>query len=235
MSTGTEARRRLRGCRDGVLSTLSRTLEGWPFGSVAPFVTDHQARPVLLVSTLAEHTRNMAADSRVSLLVQEQLPPGGDVQAAARITLMGQAAPLAPDNDLRARYLRYQPQAAGLLQLGDFGFYAIAPERLRFIGGFGKIHWVSADSYTPPANALAEAESDIVAHMNADHAYNLRDYCRHFRGSEPAEVNMAGIDCDGFDVWADGILLRFDFETPVLDAAGARRALVAMAKLSRGE
>lgn len=233
MSTGSEARRILRGCRDGALSTLSRTLDGWPFGSVAPFVTDHHARPILLVSTLAEHTRNMAADPRVSLLVQEDAR-GGDVQAAARITLAGHAAPLAADENLRARYVRYQPQAADLLALGDFGFYAITPLRLRYIGGFGKIHWVSGESYAPPANNLAEAESDIVEHMNADHAYNLRDYCRHFKGSAPAEVNMAGIDCDGFDLRADGALLRFDFETPVLDAAGARRALVAMAKLSRG-
>ncbi len=227
MSAGIQARLYLRRRHHGVLCTLSKKFAGYPFGSVTPYVPDHAAHPVVLVSRLAEHTGNIEADTRGSLLIHDA---AGDVQAGARLTLVGNAARLADQQAIGARYLRYLPAAARLVALGDFAFYAIAPVALRFIGGFGDIHWVSAASYAPPANQLAAHEAGILAHMNADHAQNLRDYCRHYHGRTASEVEMVGTDCDGFDVRADGQILRFDFERPVLDAMAARQALVAMAK-----
>ena len=91
MTIAAQARRYLRAHRYGILSTLSQKLGGYPFGSLAPYVLDHAARPVILVSRLAEHTRNIDADPRVSLLVYES---SGDPQAAARITLSGDAMTL---------------------------------------------------------------------------------------------------------------------------------------------
>ena len=63
-------------------------MEGYPFGSVVPYVLDHEACPVLLISRLAEHTKNLAGDARASLLIND---PGDDVQAQARVTLLGTA------------------------------------------------------------------------------------------------------------------------------------------------
>jgi heme iron utilization protein len=231
MSEGAESRRFLRSRRHGVLSTLSRRHDGYPFGSVVPFVLNHEARPVIFISRLAEHTRNIEADSRVSLLVSDA---GDDVQAGARLTLVGEAARIRGDVEaLRTRYLNYHPAAGQLMALGDFAFYVITPRALRFIGGFGHIHWVSAPAYAPPTNDLAEQEAVIVEHMNAGHPHNLRDYCRHYHGRPAQEARMTGIDCDGFDVRADGELLRFEFEQPVADATSAREALVAMAGKAR--
>jgi putative heme iron utilization protein len=225
MSEGSDARRFLRRRRHGVLSTLSRRFDGYPHGSAVPFVPDHVARPVILVSRLAEHTRNLEGDSRVSLLVQDG---DADVQAGARLTLVGDARP-GKDMEL-ARYLNYSPGAERLLALGDFSFWTIEPRALRFIGGFGDIRWISAADYAPPRHALAGDEDAIVSHMNLEHAHNLLDYCRHYHGRDTAAATMVGIDCDGFDVRAGEVVLRFDFEPPVLDAAGARAALVAMAR-----
>ena len=132
-----------------------------------------------------------------------------------------------------ARYLHYFPDAGRLFALGDFALYLIQPRQLRWIGGFGDIQWISAEAYRPPANQMAEQEPDILAHMNADHAHNLRDYCRYFHGETAGEVLMAGIDCEGFDVRADGKLLRFEFDLPVADATAVREALVAMARKAR--
>jgi putative heme iron utilization protein len=101
---------------------------------------------------------------------------------------------------------------------------------LRFIGGFGAIHWIPAASYAPVPNQLAEQESEIVTHMNTEHAQSLRDFFGHQPQAGANEVAMVGIDCDGFDVRADGELLRLAFDEPVANAADARRALVAMAK-----
>ncbi len=214
-----------------MLSTISKRLAGHPFGSVVPYVLDHDAQPVILISRLAEHTKNIEGDARVSLLVND---PAGDIQAGARLTLVGNAARADGGLEaLQARYLNYFPDAARLFALGDFALYQIRPLQLRWIGGFGDIQWISAEAYAPPANRLASEEQDILAHMNADHAHNLRDYCRHFHGRVAVEARMAGIDCDGFDVRADGELVRFDFELPATDAAAARAALVAMARQAR--
>lgn len=230
MTNGDEARRYLRGHRSGVLATLSAKLGGYPFGSIVPFVVDRDCRPVILISALAEHTRNLAADPRTSLIVHDY---ADDVQSGTRLTLVGDAAPLGDDAAARARYLRRFPAAQDLLGLGDFSFWAIAPQRLLFIRGFGRIQWIDAAELAPPANSLAEAEADIVAHMNADHTVALADYCRHYHGVTPVAVEMTGIDCDGFDVRADEQSLRFEFPDPVTNAGKAREALVAMARAAR--
>jgi len=231
MSAGAAARAYLRRYHGGALSTISKRLGGHPFGSVVPYLLDHQGWPVILISRLAEHTGNIEGDSRVSLLVSD---PAGDIQAGARLTLVGNAARADGGLEaLRARYLNYFPDAARLFALGDFTLYQIRPLQLRWIGGFGDIQWIPAEAYVPPANRLAGEEQDILAHMNADHAHNLLDYCRYFHGRRAVEARMAGIDCDGFDVRADGELVRFEFDQPVADAAAAREALVGMARQTR--
>lgn len=228
MSLGTEARRHLRAHRHGVLCTISRALEGYPFGSVVPFVLDAQARPVILVSRLAEHTRNIGADPRLSLLVHACDAAGSDVQEDARVTLMGKACAIAHAGSTGERYLRYFPAARAYLGL-DFDFYHIEPVTLRVVAGFGKIHWISREAYAPPANAFAEHENDIIAQINRDHAQLLRDCCRLHRQRMVADAQMVGIDCDGFDVRTGGEILRFDFAGCVSDAAQAHAALTVMA------
>lgn len=231
MNAAAEARQFLHVTHSGVLSTISARLEGYPFGSIAPFVLDHDGNPLILISTIAEHTKNIQADPRVSLIAFD--PASGDMQAGARLTLVGDATQAPKDDALRARYLRYFPQAEGYFNMHDFQFYRIAVRQARYIGGFGKIHWIPGDEMRTPANRLAEQEIAIVEHMNADHDENLRAYCRHVHNVNPEEAVMIGIDTDGFDVRADGTLLRFGFDTPVTDAQQARAALVALAKACR--
>jgi putative heme iron utilization protein len=231
VNEGTAARRYLRHHHSGVLSTLSKKLDGYPFGSLVPFVLDHAARPAILVSRLAEHTANIDADPRVSLLVHAA---GTDEQAASRLTLVGNATRAGEDvTAIEARYVRYFADAGRLLALGDFCFYRIEPLSLRFIGGFGDIRWIAAADFAPLAGTIAECEADIVAHMNTDHAAVLRDCCRHFKGNHAAMVAMIGVDCDGFDVRADGAVLRFEFAAPLANAQEVRAALVAMARETR--
>lgn len=234
MSHGIEARRHLASCRSSVLSTLSLRYGGHPFGSLVPYVLDHEGRPVVLVSRLAEHTKNIEADARVSLLARDA---AADPQAGARVTLLGSAAPVDASTSAAARYRRFFPDSERLVALGDFSFLAVNPLAVRFIKGFGAIHWISAPEYAPPANSLAQSEADIVAHMNADHAHNLRDCCRHVHGKTPIDAALVGLDCDGFDIRArfegPSELLRFDFEDTVTDAGQAREALVALARASR--
>ncbi len=240
MNLNLEARKFLRSTRSGILSTNSVRFEGYPFGSVAPFVLDHDCQPIILISNLAEHTKNIAANPKVSLLV---FAGAEDLQANARLTLLGEAAKIdkASDADLRARYLRYLPQAASYFDMHDFSFYRIQIRQARYIGGFGKMSWLSdVDLFSGMSSSsatLAAQETAIVEHMNADHAENLLNYCRHFHNMNATKAKMLGIDCDGFDVNAStgdtSTVLRFDFEQPIHDAQSARTALVAMAKAAR--
>lgn len=227
MTSGPAARRYLRRHRYGILSTLSKACAGYPFGSVTPFVLDHQAQPVILVSRLAEHTKNMAADPRVSLLVHEPAP---DIQSGSRLTLVGDAAVVADCAGIKRRYLQFIPDAERLLALGDFSFYVITPRRLRFIGGFGDILWLSSEDYAPPAHWMADEEETAVAHLNQHHAHDLRACIGSVHQRPAAMVEMMGIDCDGCDIRADGDILRIDFDSPATTAAAARAALAAMAK-----
>lgn len=240
MNLNLEARKFLRSTHSGILSTHSARFEGYPFGSVAPFVLDHHCQPVILISTLAEHTKNIALNPKVSLLV---FAGAEDLQANARLTLLGEASKIfkESDADLRARYLRYLPQAASYFDMHDFSFYRVHIHQARYIGGFGKMSWLTdVDLFEDIANKefpLCQQETGIVEHMNADHAENLVHYCRHFHQVTATHAQMLGIDYDGFDVLATTAsgnqLLRFDFEQPVYDAQTARVALVAMAKAAR--
>jgi putative heme iron utilization protein len=182
----------------------------------------------MLVSRLAEHTKNLLADPRASLLARDE---GSDAQAGARVTLLGRATTLEPASPAASRYQRFFPDSGKLFALGDFAFIALDPIAVRFIEGFGSIHWLSAEDYAPPVNTLADAEADIVVYMNSEHSLGLLDYCRHEFGSEASEAMMIGLDCDGFDLCArygkESRLLRFDFEQPVADARSARAALAA--------
>jgi putative heme iron utilization protein len=192
-------------------------------------VLDHDACPVLLVSRLAEHTRNLAADARVSLLVHDATD---DVQAQARVTLMGKAERIAAPETIEPRYERYFPATRGYHSELDFEFWRIVPVTLRAIAGFANAHWVSREAYAPPANTLAEDEPGILEHMNTDHAHTLRDYCRWRNMPDAKAVTMIGIDCDGFDLNADGKWLRCEFssDVPVTSADTARTALIALAQ-----
>ena len=231
VSPALEARRYLRARHHGVLSTLSRRIPGYPFGSVVPFVLDQEARPVILISHLAEHTHNLEADRRASLLARGD---GDDVQAGARLTLVGDAIKVDDDECLRSRFLRYQPKAHQLLAIGGFSFWRIEPVALRFIAGFGAIRWVPIADFAPHAGALAEGESRILEEMNADHADDIRACCIRALGRKVDEAIMLGIDCDGLDLNADGGRLRLDFRETALDVDAVRRGIMDLARRAQG-
>jgi putative heme iron utilization protein len=143
----------IRSCRDlgqrarfGALGTVARDPAGWPFATLVALAFDGRGRPLLLLSRLAEHTKNLEACPRASLLVSEGAP---DPLAHGRMTLIGECArvPDAENDVARARFLAVHPEAASYASFADFGMWRIEVVHLRWVGGFGKMEWVSAEEY----------------------------------------------------------------------------------------
>ncbi len=223
----------LRAHRYGVLATQSRSLPGYPFGSITPYVLGATGEPVIYISTLAEHTKNVAADPRVSLTVFDPAD-ADDPQAGPRLTFLAEAHALTGDAAAAAseRYYRYFPAARAYAGTHDFSFYALRAVRLRFIGGFGKIGWIEPAD-VDLANPLAPVEGGIVEHMNRDHADAVRAYCRHFFGFDAREAVLAGVDPGGVDLLADGAPRRLPFAARADDADAVRRQLIALLQQTR--
>ena len=237
MSLALEAKQFLRSTQQGILSSISTKFAGYPFGSVTPFILDHNGQPIILISSIAEHTKNIIANSKVSLLV---FAKGEDLQANARLTLIGEAENIGKDDaDLMARYSRYFPDSVSYFAMHDFSFYRIHIVQARYIAGFGKMGWLAGNQLDSQAesNSIAALETGMIEHMNQDHADSLMAFCQHFHNITPSCALVIGIDCDGFDVEAVGgdetKTLRFNFAAPIFDASSARAAFVAMSKQVR--
>lgn len=230
------ARALIRGRGEAVLATLMAE-GGGPYASLVLVACGHDLSPVMLISTLAEHTRNIQADARISLLY-DGTAGLEDRLTGPRLTLTGRAE-RTEDADLARRYLAHHPAAAGYAGFADFAYYRMIVERAHLVAGFGRIHWLSwqdivAGAATPAP--LAAAEEEIIAHMNADHADALPLYAAMAAGREApagADWRMVGIDCEGFDLLAGAQRLRLSFDKPIGNADDARKALVAMLKRAR--
>ena len=216
----------------GTLCTLAAEPEGYPYGSFVTVAFD-EGNPVFLVSTMAEHTRNLQRDPRASLLVAE----GGseDPLANGRVTLLGPCTRVENDGGrARAAFLATHPNAAYYVDFGDFAFWKLEVASIRYIGGYGRMSWVdAADWHAAGPDPLAATAAGIIAHMNDDHGDAMVLYCKAFsKATDISAASMTGIDRYGFElsaVTSDGPRpVRLAFPAPVRTPEDARAALIAM-------
>ncbi len=237
-----EARAFIQSEHNGTLCTLSRRLAGFPFGSIAPYALTAAGEPILLISDLAEHTKNVRADARVSFLIQDSRAQ--DQQASSRATLMGYALPVSKPflDDARQRYLQAVPSAAGYFSMHDFALFKVQVLQVRFIGGFGNIYWIngeellerSADAQFDPIAARTES---ICDHMNKDHPDALIAYAKAFAQTDAETVKMIAVNSIGFDMIAVSESfhkhIRLDFPAPVSSSDELRQTTIEMVKKAR--
>jgi heme iron utilization protein len=231
------ARSLLRRRRQGALATLM-TGSGDPYCSLVNAASHPDGSPVLLISRLAVHTRNLLADSRVSLMLDERA--AGDPLEGARIMLAGRAAEARPDevDTLRRRYLNAHPSAEAFAGFKDFSFFRIIPAGAHLVAGFGRIVDLAPAQFLTPiddAGALLAAEQGAVEHMNADHRDALNLYATRLLGAEAADWRCTGCDPDGIDMHADQITLRLDFPERVTGPGELRKMLVRLAEAARAK
>jgi putative heme iron utilization protein len=174
----------LHSVQDAALATHSTTLEGFPFASAVPFITDQHHRPIILISGLAEHSRNLATNPRASLMIAKALGEG----EMARVSLMGEIQPIEADPLLVARYLRYHPHAERFLKLGDFKFHRFDSAKILIVGGFAKASWLDGSRLIEaPVISLAD-EADLLAQQEQDAS---------------KDCQLRGIDAFGADAMLD--------------------------------
>ena len=158
----------LRQQHSAILSTHSLSVEGFPFGSITPFLLTNHGDIVIYASDIAQHSRNMKSNPKVSLFIHD--PSEHDSQANARVTVLGEASVDAVAQSDIDRYFRLFPQAKAYEQTHDFRFYLIKTVRVRYIGGFGEIYWLPEDLWRQSFVDIGEAELSAIEHMHDDHA-----------------------------------------------------------------
>lgn len=229
--------------RHGMLATIATRPAGFPFGSVVAYALDVVGNPLMVISEMAEHTRNAGRDPRASLLVTEPTAAEHDPLDGGRVTLLGELRPVGDDeqDDATGRVVDAVPSVAGYAHFGDFSCWRLTVTAVRWVGGFGAMDWVDADGYVAAvSDPVLAARRAVLDHMNADHA----DACLAIVGQALARddlvaVEMVGVDRFGCDYHAraasgrDAVRVRLPFSSPVADVGDVRRQLVDQTRRAR--
>ena len=229
------ARSLLRRSRQGALATLM-TGTGDPYCSLVNIATHCDGSPILLISRLALHTRNILGDSRVSLMLDERAP--GDPLEGARIMLAGTAEACCGklEATLRRRYLNAHPSAEAFVDFKDFSFFQIRLKGVHLVAGFGRIvDLTPAQVLTKvdDAEALLSIEQDAIEHMNTDHREALNLYATRLLGAAAANWRCTGCDPDGLDITDGEHTLRLQFPQRVVTPIALRSVLKELADQAR--
>ena len=226
----------LRRSRQGALATLM-VGRGDPYCSLVNVASHPDGSPILLISRLAIHTKNLLGDARVSLMLDERAK--GDPLEGSRIMLSGQAEEVASDRAIvRYRYLSAHPTAEAFVDFKDFSFFRIRPTGTHLVAGFGRIVDLKPAQFLTDisdAGALLEAEQGAVEHMNADHQEALGLYATRLLGAEPGDWRCTGVDPGGIDLQAGASTLRLDFPDRVTGPGELRKMLVRLAEQARAQ
>jgi heme oxygenase (biliverdin-IX-beta and delta-forming) len=226
------AKKLLREGRSGALATLMPPT-GDPYCSLVNVATAADGAPLLLISRLAVHTKNILADPRVSLMLDERKE--GDPLQGARVMLMGTAA-ATDDAEARRRYLARQPEAEMFAGFADFAFYRMELKAVHLVAGFGRIVDLKPQDVLTEVGDAAElvaAEPEILAHMNDDHADAVRLYATRLLGAPDGEWRCVGCDPEGLELQQDRTALRLPFPQRVRAPGVLRQVLKQMADQAR--
>lgn len=225
-----ESKRLLRSIRTATLATL--TASGAPFATLTAIATDHDGAPILLLSRLAQHTRHLERDNRLSLLLAQG--GKGDPMTHPRLTLVATAA-RTENPDARARFLRRNPKAQLYADFPDFSFWRAEIEAVHLNGGFAR-----AADFGPSylltdlsgAEALLAAENETLAKLNADHARVVAECGAKLAVGKAGQWRATGLDPEGIDLASADATARLVFNAAVKTPEAALAELARFAAAS---
>jgi len=151
-----------------VMSTNSKANPGYPGGSVVGFAPDEDGRPIFVFSGMSTHTQDILADPRCSVTIASKEFKGA---ADGRVNLMGQCKLLdrSEIEAAKATYLKKHP-GAFWVNFGDFNWFRMEIEHIRFVGGFARAGGVTPEQYKQSKpDPVSEFGAAIASHMNDDH------------------------------------------------------------------
>ena len=187
----------LRSTNYGILSTMSKTHQDYPFGSFVTYASSRSRTIHLYLSNLAEHTENLhyKSESCITIFKTNLI---GDKQNSKRLTLMGDLKKVPENmvNDCKQRFLQILPESKKYEEMHDFNFYKLEIKHARWIGGFGNITWLNEDAWSDYQPEWVKDESRILEHMNNDHSKNIISslYAQHEIKDENAKMVLLTID-----------------------------------------
>lgn len=225
------AKKLLREGRSGALATLMPR-SGDPYCSLVNVATAIDGAPLFLLSNLALHTKNILADARVSLMLDER--KDGDPLEGARVMLMGSCAKTDPA--VAGAYLQRHLEAEMFANFGDFAFYRMEIGRAHLVAGFGRIVDVGPKDLLADmsdAQALVESETGAIAHMNEDHADACRLFATKLLGGPDGDWRCVGIDPEGLELQQGRTALRLPFPQRVTGPGPLRAVLKELADQAR--
>lgn len=228
---GFEARKIIRAAR---AATLATQLEGQPFASLVTPACAPDLSLLLWLSTLSEHTRQLMREPRCALLFVGSAAEANP-QTAPRVTVTGLAERI-EDPGLKSRWLARHPYAAIYADFADFALWRIKPGAALMVGGFARATRLRTGELMPdPASvaAIADAEADIIGHVNQDHPDAIAAIARGLLGGPPGAWRLASVDVDGLDLALGETILRLAFRSPARGADSIRAELIQAAKLGR--
>nr|XP_004234820.1 uncharacterized protein LOC101267492 [Solanum lycopersicum] len=223
----------------GVLSTFSQKYEGYPSASMVDFACDTYGSPILAVSNLAVHTKDLLATSRCSLLVARDPEDRTDLV----ITVHGDAVPV-PEIEkegIRATYLARHPTAFWV-DFGDFHFMRIEPRIVRYVVGvataiLGSGEFSKEEFRTAKVDPIYQFSRPITSHMNKDHMEDTKLIVQHATSVPVDFAYMLDIDSLGFNVKAcykdTDLKLRVPFPRRAVDRKDVKALIVEMLQAAR--
>lgn len=231
---GAAARGLMRRARSASLGSAIRSEDGWPYVSLVTVACDHDGSPLLLLSDLSDHSRNLAADPRGSLLF-EAASGRANPQTGPRVSVLGRIEK-SDVNRHRRRFLARHPSAELYAGFADFFVYRMAVERAHYVAGFGRAHWMKAHSLLADPGAgeeIAAGEQRIVEYMNTDRAEDVTLFANRLLDRRGDDWIVVAVDPDGCDLRRKSTLARLDFPHMVENAGALEKVFDAFANKAR--
>ena len=219
----------MRNCREGVLSTVSKKYEGYPFGSFVTFISGADRSIIFYASDIAQHTINLKNNSKACITLFNLSE--GDKQDSARLSLMGDVKKIDKDvEEISGQFIEFFPESSQYSNMHDFNFYSLNISQVRWIGGFGKIAWLSSTNWNPIRPKWLKQEKSMIEHMNEDHSNSIVSTLNAKLGIKDKHAKMLRLTMDGYYVSSKNKIYFLDFNLPCFTVNQYRDKLVEQAK-----
>ena len=219
----------MRNCREGVLSTVSKKYEGYPFGSFVTFISGADRSIIFYASDIAQHTINLKNNPKACITLFNLSE--GDKQDSARLSLLGDVKKIDKDvEEISRQFMEFFPESSQYSNMHDFSFYKLNISQVRWIGGFGKIAWLSSTNWNPIRPKWLKKEHSMIEHMNEDHSNSIVSALNAKLGIKDKHARMLRLTMDGYYVSSKNKIYFLDFNLPCFTVKQYRDKLVEQAK-----